>query len=593
MVLKILGAILAAIGVLVAAFIALIYFGIGPNPFIGLFLDPPEYSARYYPRDTISYAWLTLYPEDGQFDQMMDLFARFNEIPEMEKRLEDLQDDVEDESGFNFEEELETWIGVDASVGLLEERNEPVGVMTVSVRDLENAQTFMEGWTDYLEDEEGFDFDYDDNGAIGIWTDEEEDLAFALTKEVLLVVFADDPEDIVEDMLDLIAGRSDRSLADTEQFQAARQQYSDRRFASAFLDVEELLDLIDDADLLSEEAYDFALISGSSDFPNWAAVTAQWIDRGIVLEILVPNTIENTTDLRDLDNPAELVPAETIGLLAATFDTDMDNWREQLEEFGSDDESSRHVKDIYLELYREVERQSDSPPRLKEDPDMADVLDIFLELVEAYTDVDLEKDFIENLGGEFFLAVEEFDAGRIEEDPLEETLNVVAMLPYLRESESRLEDSLEDFSDFLREEITLDIDSEDVGADNDAEIFRPDFFGIETDYTPGYVLHNGYLVFGTTEEALENVVSAQNGEEEALSTMVEYQRVMAAMPGEHQFLFWLDLKRIVAELDSEDLDMTEEDFEALETVLGSIAIVSYADEELIRTNIAITLFSEP
>ncbi len=106
MVLKITGVILAAIGVLIAAFAALIYFGIGPNPFIGLFLDPPEHSARYYPRDTISYAWLTLYPQDGQFDQMMDLFERFNEIPEMEERLEDLQDDVEDESGFNFEEEL-------------------------------------------------------------------------------------------------------------------------------------------------------------------------------------------------------------------------------------------------------------------------------------------------------------------------------------------------------------------------------------------------------------------------------------------------------------------------------------------------------
>ncbi len=592
MVLKITGAILAAVGVLIAALAALIYFGIGPNPFIGLFLDPPEHSARYYPRDTISYAWITLYPEDGQFDQMMDLLERFNELPEMEEILEDLQDEVEDESGFNFEEELETWVGVEVSVGLLEESDKPVGVMTVSVRDLENARIFMEDWTDYLEDEEGFDFDSDDDAGVEIWTDERESLAFALTKEVLLVVFADDPEDTLEDMLDLITGRSDRSLADTEQFQAARQQYSDRRFASAFLDIEELLDLLDDADVLSEEAYDFAAISDSSDFPNWAAVTAQWIDRGIVLEVLAPNTMDITSNFQGLDNPAELVPAETIGLLAATFDTDLDNWREQLEDYGSDDEMSYYVEDIYVELYREVERQSDSPPRFKENTDMADVLDIFLELVEAYTDVDLEKDFMEHLGGEIVLAVEEFDAGRIEEDPMEETLNVVAMLSYLPESESRLEDSLEDFSDFLQEEIPLDIDSEDVGADNDAEIFRPDFFGIETDYTPGYLLHGGYLVFGTTEEALENVVSAQNGDGAALSSVTEYLRAVEALDGDHQLLFWLDLQRIVAELNAEDMDMTEEEFVTLEAVLGSVAIVSSTDEEMIRASLAITFFPQ-
>lgn len=592
MVLKITGVILAAVGVLIVAFAALIYFGIGPNPFIGLFLDPPEHSARYYPRDTISYAWLTLYPEDGQIDQMMDLFERINELPELEERLEDLQDDVEDESGFDFEEELETWIGVDASAGLLEENDKPVGVVTVSVRDFERAQIFIEEWTDYLEDESGFDFDYDDDDGIDIWTDERERLAFALTREVLLVVFADDPEETLEDMLDLITGRSERSLADDEQFQAARQQYSDRRFASVFLNIEELLDLLDDADLLSEEAYDFAAISDSSDFPDWAAVTTQWIDRGIVVEFLAPNTINITSDLQVLDNPAELVPAETVGLLAATFDTDLDNWREQLEDYGSSDEISYYVEDIYVELYREVEWQSDNPPRFRENPDMADVLDIFLELVEAYTDVDLEKDFIEYLGGEFVMSVEEFDAGRIEEDPLEETLNVVAMLSYLPESETRLEDSLEDFSDFLHEEVPLDIDSEDLGADNDAEIFRPDFFGIETYYTPGYVLHNGYLVFGTTEEALENVVGAQNGDEHALSSVTEYQRAVEALAGEHQLLFWLDLQRIVAELDAEDMDMTEEDFEALESSLGSLVIVSSADEEMIRASMAITFFPQ-
>ena len=592
MILKVVGAILAAVVVVVAAFAALIYFGIGPNPFIGLFLDPPEHSARYYPRDTIAYGWLTLYPQGGQFEQMMDLFERFNELPGMEDRFEDLQDEVEDESGFNFEEELDTWVGVDLSVGLWEERDQPVGVMTVSVRDFENAQVFMDGWTDFLEDEESFDFDYDDDAGVAIWTDEEQSLAFALTKEALLVVFSDNPDDPLEEMLDLITGRSDRSLAEAGNFQAARQQFSDRRFASAFVDVEELFDLFEDSELLAGEEYDFASLTDSAYLPTWAAMSVQWIDSGIVMEVLWPNTEDFTDELRALDNPAELVPAETIGLLAATFDPNLDNWREQLENYSSDDDASYVIGDIYEELYWQVERQSDNPPRRRNNPDMADVLDLFLELVEVYTEVDLEGDVMDYLEGTLVLAVEEFDASRIEQDPMEETINVVTLLSYLQEEESRLENSLEDFSDFLQDVAPVDVDSEDVGADNDAEIFRVDFFGVETDYSPGYVLHNGQLIFGTTEGALENTVGVQNGEVDDLASLVEYRRSVEALPGDQQLLVWLDLQRIVSQLNAGDLDMTDEDFEALEAALGSIAAGANADEELIRVRVAITFFPE-
>ncbi|MCY4365796.1 MAG: DUF3352 domain-containing protein [Chloroflexi bacterium] len=589
--LKIIGSAIAVVILLIASLVALVFVGILPNPLIGLLLDPPEHSARYYPRDTIAYGWLTLYPEDGQLDQMVDLFERFDELPEMQDRLDDLQDDVEDESGFEFEEELEKWIGADISVGLLEENNDPVGVMTVSVRDFGNALVFMEDWTDHLEDEEGFRFDLDNAGGAWIWTDENRDLSFALTEEVLLVVVADDPEDPQEDMLDLVMGGSDRSLAETEEFKAARQEFSNRRFTSAFVDIEELLDLLEDSDLVSEEVYDFAAVSDSADLPRWAALSAQWIDRGLVLEAILPNTEDFGDDLQVLDGPAELVPVETVAILATTFDPDLNNWREQLEEYDTDG-GSYFVNDIYDELYWEVDQHRTDPLRRKANPDMADVLDLLLELVEAYTDVDLERDFMEYLDGKFLMSVEEFDAASIEEDPLEETVNAVAMLSYLPEAEAQLGETLEDFSDFLEDEAPIDVDSEDVGADNDAEIFRADLFGIETDYAPGYVLNDGYLVFGTTEDALENAVAAQAGYEENLASLDEYQRAVGALPGDSQLLVWLDLQRIVAELDAEDMDMTDDDFEALEESLGSLAIVSSVNEELIRVGLAITFFPE-
>ena len=202
--LKIVGAAVAVFIVLIASVIALMFTGILPNPFIGLFLNPPEHSARYYPRDTIAYGWFTFYPEDGQFEQMMDLWERFNELPEVSDRLEDLQDDVEDDSGFDFEDELETWIGLDVSAGFFEERNNPVGMMTIAVRDSENAENFMEKWTEYLEDEQDFDFDADEDSEVSIWTDEDRDLAFALADDVLLIIYADEPEQPMEDLLELM-----------------------------------------------------------------------------------------------------------------------------------------------------------------------------------------------------------------------------------------------------------------------------------------------------------------------------------------------------------------------------------------------------
>ena len=66
MLLKVGGIAAAVIVVLVIGLFAGIYFGFIPN----LFLKPPEHSARYYPQDTLAYAWVTLYPGGNQRGQM-------------------------------------------------------------------------------------------------------------------------------------------------------------------------------------------------------------------------------------------------------------------------------------------------------------------------------------------------------------------------------------------------------------------------------------------------------------------------------------------------------------------------------------------
>ena len=87
LVIKILGAIAAVVVIAVVAAGALMYFRVIPipGPILGLLVGAksPEYSARYYPADTIAYAWVTLAPGGGQLGDMQDIFAsRFNEFRE-------------------------------------------------------------------------------------------------------------------------------------------------------------------------------------------------------------------------------------------------------------------------------------------------------------------------------------------------------------------------------------------------------------------------------------------------------------------------------------------------------------------------------
>ena len=85
LVIKILGAIAAVVVVAVVGVGVAMYFRLVPipGPILALLIDakPPEYSARYYPPDTLAYAWVTLLPGEGQITDMQDIWERFNEYP--------------------------------------------------------------------------------------------------------------------------------------------------------------------------------------------------------------------------------------------------------------------------------------------------------------------------------------------------------------------------------------------------------------------------------------------------------------------------------------------------------------------------------
>ena len=592
--LKMVLAAVAAVVVVIVTVIILMFSGILPNPFLGLFLNPPEHSARYYPRDTLAYSWLTLYPEGGQREQMVELWDRFNEFQVVSDEIEDLREEFEENSGLTVEDDLMPWIGPDASIGVFEMDDEDlVTLLTFGVRNTGDARDFLEEYLEYLEDEDKNDFEYDEVDGMDVWVDENDGLGLALADDTLLMVSSDSGlETALEDILDLVSGKEDRSLAEEEVFQAARALLPDRRFTSVFVNIEEIAGLAADH-YYSSEFQSFADAAGTPNFPQWAAASAQFIERGVAVGVVAPNADSYAQELPNLDDPADRVPSNSFGFIAATFDPNLDNWRERIEDYQFDEGNMQSaVRELYYEIYRAVERESSRPSSQKENPGMVDILDLSLEWVEAYTDVDLEEDFLDLLDGTLIMAVEEFDVARIKDDPAEETVNAVVMLSHRSNEEDALADTLEDLSDLLKDEIDVDIDSVDVGADNDAEIFSPDFSGIETGYAPGYVLHDGYLVLGTTSDALKDAVDAQKGNGDDLASEDAYKRGVGSLPGDHQFLGWVNLASIVSQLDADDFDMTEDQFEVLEESVGSVAATVNADTHHLRASLVITLFPE-
>ena len=592
--LQIIGLAVAAIVVVIVIAVVLMFAGILPNPFLRLVLNDPEHSARYYPRDTLAYSWVTLYPEDGQRDQMMELWDRFNEFHAVTDQIEEWQEESEEEGIFDFEEDIMPWIGADASAGLFEmgQGNGLIGLFTVAVRNSGGARDFLDDWTEYRQEEMREDFEYARIDGIHIWLDEYGG-AFILADDILLIVANDVTERAVEEVLELVRGEQDRNLAETENFRAAREALPDRRFASAYVNLDDLADLADDYYL--DEWSEVAEVADSADLLEWAAFSAQFIDRGIAVDLILPNEDSYAAGLPNLDNPAERVSSETVGFLASTFDANLDNWRERLEDYGSNNEDMAYaIEDTYRNLYREVESQSSRPPRQVDDPTLADVLDLGLVLFEEYTDVDLEEDFLDLLGGTLVLAVEEFDWEDVEYSPEEETVNAVGMLSYRSGSEDALADTLEDLTDLVQDQIfiDIDIDSVDVGADRDAEIMFIDSDFIETDYEPGYVLHDGYLILGTTEEALENTVAARRGNNGDLASLPEYQRAESALPDDRQAMAWVNLHPFISQLDAEYLDVNRDEHEVLEDSIGSVAASFKADTQYLRATLVVTLFPE-
>ena len=548
----------------------------------------PENTAQFFPRDTVVYSWFTLNPGDGQRGQMADLWQRFSQFSGFKENLEEMLEELEEDSGINFEDDVWPWIGPEVSLAVLDigHLDTPGGAGIIGVRDHNAASDFLKDFLEYLGDEEGGNFDDDTVGDFDIWVDETLDVgAYALSKDWL--VFAT-TENAIKDVLGLVSGEREQSLAEEETFQQARAAMPDRRFTSVYVDLESIMDSIgqmSNRGLAPEPG-----TAGMLGNPDWVAITAQWVDRGIVVETVSPTVFESMSNLKTIGEPAKLLPDDTLGFLAMSFDPSIENWRGELNDYTLADLGffgEMGVDGIADSLWDLGMGDLD----LDSDDTFADILDLAIELVDDAIGIDLEKDFFDYLGGRFIAGVREFDFERAGEDPDEYAVDAVAMLSYLSDNEGHLRDTMEEASDLI-ETVGVDSDSVDVGAVEDAVVFDLEDLVGDNAYSPGYVMHKDYLTIGTTEDALTAIVESQNGDIETLSGVSEYQRVLGHLPDGLQGIFFVNLQTIIEQIDPDDMDIDRDMLEILEESLGAVALGLIAGEDVSRATYAVTFFPE-
>ena len=595
--LKILGALLGVLVAVVIVLAALAYFRVIPipGPILALIVgsNPPEHSARYYPQDTLAYVWMSLTPSGGQLNEMMDIWERFNEFRAFEDLVAELKDDFQSETGIDFDDDVVPWIGPDASVGFMgyDARNDiPLIAATVGVRDHEAAGDFMDQWLEYMERTERADFDSDSHGDFDTWVDEGVQQAYALSDDLL--VFATS-EDTLEETLDLAGGDSDRSLSSNEEFRAARSALPGERFFSVYVATRDAVELAETLPSLAPlEASMLGLTGLSSQIPDWVAASGGWVERGVALEIVAPTTTESGLEVPELEDPSRLLPHDTLAYLAFGFDPDLDRWRDELEEHDLADilPFPGMVSEINTELDRFARSQGVSTPRLlPSEADMSDVLDAALWYGEELYGIDFEAEFFEYLEGQLILAVSEFDFAEQELDAANNPVNAVAVLSYDESAEEDLRHTMDDIGDLVEEHLPfIQADNADVGADEDAVVFPID----STEYAPGYVLHEGYLTLGSTEDALEAIVKQQDGDDDPLESVSEHQRAVGHLPGDAHFQGYVNLQDILDQFGADDVGLEPGEYRILEEGLGAVAISSSYDDEQSRGTLVLTLFPE-
>ena len=520
---------------------------------------PGESTAQYMPRRAPAYFTINLRPGAGQLNQARNVLSKL-ETERMREERDDMLDEIEDDTGIHFLDDLTPWLGTDVSVAILDaDLDAPEWIVMVQVSDRDAAVDFVDDLTDYLEDELRVEFDEDEDDGVDLWVALDEPLAMGVTEDYMLI---GDSEDTIEDIADRIESPPSRSLMDSESFIAAREMLPKERFLFAFAQTDDLIDMyLDAVDPFGD--MDTVMSGLEENIPDFIAMSSAFIEDGVRFDIAYEMPPETTFAFDELTQVRshEVLPEDTVLMLS------MSGLREAWEE----------LQDFIADV----------------DPYAADDLDESLDLFEDEFGVDVERDVIDALSGEVAIALLPSDPGSglvFKEGVFDWTIEALLLMGI--EDSRSIENALDDVADEL-ERFNLDVRPVSMG-DYEARTVRvdQDVF-LRADYEVGYVVTDEWLAGGSTLQSLELFHDTLIGDSESLSANDEFKRMLNIASYPPQFLVYADIEGILEmvedALTGEARSSYRRDVEPYVENLSAFMVISSANSEESRATMILTV----
>ena len=533
--------------------------GVGVYLFIQSLSHPPEETAKFLPLETSLYVSMNSRPGAGQLMKARDILNLFKENPKFEEKLDELYEDIEEETGINVEEDLFPWVGPEIAIALptFEGIDEtPEFVAFIGASDTTAAESFLRKLLSF--GEESGEIEYEEGLTRGhltfvVDTSDDFNTHIALTDDYIVIATGVEALESTLDRMDSGQDQARPSLFDNPGFQEAREAADSPRFGIMYVDVAGIIDQL-------EEGFDEEIVDSFQDFsdqlPDFIVASSSFIDEGIRVSTSFDYPIQDQLYVPASTNAlgsAGLAPEDTVALLS--FIGVQDAWE--------------RVRDEVTDL-----------PEL----DLNEALDE----IEAEIGFDIERDVLSWMTGELAIAVllpggVSFSTDEIHANVYVEFDDRTKAVSSMEKIQAAMEDGGVEFD-------VVDIEGTDaVVMDLGDEPGLPNL-------TPGYVVLDDYVIIGTTVTSLRQAVEADRGDIPALRESPTFSRPLEATGNSTDFMIYGNIRRIVQEAldqldetESEEYrDTTEPFVEPLEAFLLGVTV----EEDLVTVSAVIT-FGEP
>ena len=471
--------------------IAAVVAWLGAVTLIRGFGNPGETTARFIPASAPVYVSINLRPGAGQMRWGREVMSLLQTDYFLDWR-DELLEELEDETGFHFLDDVMPWLGTDVSYAVLgADPDGPEWVLLAQISDRDSALVFVEDLVSLLEDEQQTEFGSRRVEGADIWATEAEgrDAALAVTDEYLVVA---DSEDTVEAMVRSMESPPPSSLTNDRDFMAARESLPAQRVMFAFAQTEELLESLlgsdgiwsDDLLGMRDDEVDEAVTQVRDSTPEYLAASAAFVQNGLRFDLFAeapPGVLVLGPETRV--RAPEALPEDTLLLF-----------------------SSAGLRETW-EQFRESLEDADT--------EAADGLERWFTDFETENGIDFEGDVIDSLTGEVGVALL--------------LRNEVVVFAGLRDAQG-IEDALETL-------LTL------MGL----EAKRDSLGGYEVVTVEGFsfLVMEDWAVAGNSVDGLKAFWEAASGDTGPLSSNTEFAALMDLAPDPLQALIYGDVPGIL------------------------------------------------